>query len=208
MRTFCQSVNLEVSICSCQAVRFPQVGFGQRLGYADVKYISGDEYRTGTHLRVLELLLDFVDETTANFTNEATEEELRADFARPSDGAADAHQSSDLVRSQITDTGNKRQMVKRDIKLARLEIGRISRRSRRVDLEVIGLVFSDEVQEGAAKVGKKSVVLLLDGICEDVIFLEEMAVIDVEGGELVFTHGVDLLDVDEFAICDLGKITI
>jgi hypothetical protein len=58
------------------------------------------------------------------------------------------------------------------------------------------------------KAGKESVVLLLDGICEDVIILEDMAVIDVEGGELIFAYGVDLLDVDEFAICDLGKITI
>jgi hypothetical protein len=69
-----------------------------------------------------------------NFANKATEEELRADFAHPSDGPADARQSPDLVCSQITNTRNERQMVKHDIKLARLEIGRISYRSRRVEI--------------------------------------------------------------------------
>ena len=34
MRTFCQSVNLEVSICSCHAMRLPQVGLGHKLGCA------------------------------------------------------------------------------------------------------------------------------------------------------------------------------
>lgn len=35
MRTFCQSVNLEVSIWSCHAVRLPHIGLGHRLGYSE-----------------------------------------------------------------------------------------------------------------------------------------------------------------------------
>jgi hypothetical protein len=60
---------------------------------------------------------------------------------------------------------------------------------------------------GVMKVGKESVVLLLDGIREG---LEERRKwsYDVEAGELVFALGVDPLDVGELAICDLGKITI
>lgn len=37
MRTFCQSVNFELSICSCQAVRLPHVGFGHKLGWLFVR---------------------------------------------------------------------------------------------------------------------------------------------------------------------------
>ena len=35
IRTFCQSVNLEESICNCQAVRLPHVGLGQREGFIE-----------------------------------------------------------------------------------------------------------------------------------------------------------------------------
>lgn len=99
-------------------------------------------------------------------------------------------------------------MIERDIKLARLEISRVSRRSSRVDLEIIRLILGDEVQKCTAEVWKESVVLFLNGIREDVIFLKEMAIVDVERGELVFAHSVNLLDVHEFSVCDFGKITI
>jgi hypothetical protein len=166
--------------------------------------ITGD----GTHLCVLELLLDFVDEATTNFANKTAEEEFRTDLTRASDGPANAHQSPDLVRPQIANSRNKRQVIERDIELARLKVCRISCRSCRVNLEIIGLEFGDEVQEGATKVGEESVVLLLDGICENVIFLEEVAVVNVERSELVFTHGMNLLNINEFTICDLGQIAI
>ena len=163
---------------------------------------------TNTYLCVLELLFDFIYETTTNFANKAAEEELRADLTRPSDCPADAHQCPDLVRPQITNARHKRQVVERDIKLARLKIGRICGRSGRVDFKIVRLEFSDEVQEGAAEVGKEPIVLLLDCICENIIFLEEVAVVDVKCGELVFTHSMDLLDVHEFPVSDLGKIAI
>jgi len=99
-------------------------------------------------------------------------------------------------------------VIERNIKLARLEVRRICSRSCGIDLEIIGFVLCDEIQEGAAKVGQKSVVLLLYGIGENVIFLEEMAVIDIECGELVLAHGVDLFDIDELAIRSLRKIAI
>ena len=46
---------------------------------------------TNTHLCVLELLFNFIDKTATNFANKAAEEQLRADFTRPSDCPADAH---------------------------------------------------------------------------------------------------------------------
>ena len=99
-------------------------------------------------------------------------------------------------------------MVERNVKLARLKIGGISGRCGRVDLEIVRLEFSDEVQEGTAEVGKEPIVLFLDCICENIIFLKEMAVVDVKCGKLVFAHSMDLLDVHEFPVCDLGKIPI
>ncbi len=63
MRTFCQSVNFELSIWSCQAMRFPQVGFGHRLGWGDgthsvMERVGGID---AAHLGVFELLLDVCD---------------------------------------------------------------------------------------------------------------------------------------------------
>ena len=37
MRTFCQSVNLELSIESDQAERLPQIGLGHKFGYKELK---------------------------------------------------------------------------------------------------------------------------------------------------------------------------
>ena len=71
MRTFCQSVNLDVSICNLHAVRLPQVGLGHRLGYEQMS--TGDQSgRWGAYLGVLELLLDVAHETAADLADEGT----------------------------------------------------------------------------------------------------------------------------------------
>ena len=44
IRTFCQSVNFEVSIWSCQAERLPQVGFGHKFGWgSQMGYLADKE---------------------------------------------------------------------------------------------------------------------------------------------------------------------
>jgi len=59
-------------------------------------------------------------------------------------------------------------------------------------LEIIGFVLCDEIQR-PREVGQKSVVLLCMASARTSSFLEEMAVIDIEVGELVLAHGVDLV---------------
>jgi hypothetical protein len=106
-----------IGISKVPSGTFPAGGVRAEIGLPRY-YISGYEYGAGTHLCILELL-NFVDKITASFTYKATEEELMTDFASLSDDPADAHQSPDLVRSQIMNTRNKRHMVNRDIKLTR-----------------------------------------------------------------------------------------
>jgi hypothetical protein len=71
MRTFCQSVNLEESICSCQADRLPHVGLGQRLGCRAHEEPEASEAKAA-YLGVFELLLYLIDEATADLADEAT----------------------------------------------------------------------------------------------------------------------------------------
>jgi hypothetical protein len=99
-------------------------------------------------------------------------------------------------------------MIKRNIKLARLQVSRVCRRSSRVYLEIIRFILCDEIEKGASEVREETVVLFLNCVSEHIVFLEEVAVVDVESCELVFAHCVDLLDVDEFTICDLWEIAI
>jgi hypothetical protein len=51
-----------------------------------------------------------------------------------------------------------------------------------------------------AKIWQKSVILSLNSIGEDVIFLQEVSIVNVECSKLVLAHSVDLLDVNEFSI--------
>jgi len=89
-------------------------------------------------------------------------------------------------------------MIKRNVKFARLEIGRICSCCGWVDFEIFWLECCHEIEKGTAEVWQKSVVLLLDGICEDVVSLKQMTKVDIERRELIFTHGVDLFDIDKF----------
>lgn len=67
--------------------------------------LDGIPPKVKTHFSVFELLFDVVDNPSANFADEATEEQLRSNFAGACYSSTDAHQGSDLVRSQITNTG-------------------------------------------------------------------------------------------------------
>lgn len=58
------------------------------------------------------------------------------------------------------------------------------------------------------KIGQKSIILSLDGIGEYIILLQEVAIVDIERGKLIFTHSVDLLDIDKLAITGYRDIAI
>ena len=58
------------------------------------------------------------------------------------------------------------------------------------------------------KIRQKSIILSLDGIGEHIILLQEVAIVDIERGKLIFTHSVDLLDIDQLAIVSYRNIAI
>ena len=104
MRTLCQSVNFDVSICNCHAERLPQVGFGHKLGCtrSRCQYVTQlHPVGAATYLRVLELLLYVIDKATTNFADEATEQQFRSYFTGTRDGTADAHERANTVRSEL-----------------------------------------------------------------------------------------------------------
>lgn len=99
-------------------------------------------------------------------------------------------------------------MIKSDVKLARLQVCRIHGGRCRIDFEVFRLVFRYQIVKGLAKIRQKSVILSLDGISKNVVLLQEVAVVNIECREFVLAHGVDLLDVDKFAIANDRYIVI
>jgi len=99
-------------------------------------------------------------------------------------------------------------MVKSDTKLARLQVCRIHRGRCGIDFEVFRFVFCNQIVKSLAKIWQKSVILPLDGISENVILLQEVAIVNVECSKFVLAHGVDLLDVDKFAIASNRHIII
>ena len=62
--------------------------------------------------------------------------------------------------------------------------------------------------ESLPKIRQKSIILSLDGIGKHIILLQEVAIVDIERGKLIFTHSVDLLDIDKLAIVSYGDIAI
>ena len=59
--------------------------------------------------------------------------------------------------------------------------------------KVSGLVFCNHIVQGVGEEGKKSVVLVIDGIGKAALLIGlEMVVIDIEGRELIDAHAVDL----------------
>lgn len=60
-----------------------------------------------TYLGIFELLLNLVHEASANLTNEGTKQELRTDLTCTCYGSTDAHQGTNLVRPEITNTRDK-----------------------------------------------------------------------------------------------------
>lgn len=99
-------------------------------------------------------------------------------------------------------------MIECNVEFAGLEIRRVRSGRRRIDLEVLWLILRDKVQQGAPKIRQETVVLFLNGISENVVFLKEMTVINVEGSQLIFAHGVDLFNIDQFAVGNLREISI
>ena len=136
--------------------------------------------KSNAYLCILELLLNFLHESFTGFACKATKEQFWPDLARARHSSADAHQSPDLVRPEIADCRNQRQMVKSNAKLARLQVCRIHCGRCRIDFEVFRFIVCNQVVKGLAKIWKKSIILSLDGIGENVILLQEMAVVNVE----------------------------
>lgn len=149
-----------------------------------------------------------MNKTAANFTNKASKKQLRSYFARPCDSAADAHQRANFVRSKVANTRHQGQMIERDIELSCLEVHRVCRGGGGVELEVVWLVLGDQIMQCAADIREEAVVLFLNRVCEDIVSLEEVAVVDVQRGELVLSHGVDLFDINELAFWRNGDTAI
>lgn len=85
---------------------------------------------------------------------------------------------------------------KGDVEIPLLQ-ARGGRRARcRVDISIRWLMGTDAVKNRAFDIGKESVVVGLDGICEFVVGEENMSIVDVERRQLVLAHDVYLLDVD------------
>lgn len=57
--------------------------------------------RMDTHFGVLELLLNFRNKASTNFTHETPKEQLWSHFTRTRHSAANTHQSADLVCAKI-----------------------------------------------------------------------------------------------------------
>lgn len=99
-------------------------------------------------------------------------------------------------------------MVEGNIKIPRLQVGRVGGGGTGIDFEILGLELGDEVDKGASDVREKPIVLFLYRVCEDVVLQQKVGKVDVEGGELVFAHGVDLLHVYDFPVLSLGYVTV
>lgn len=99
-------------------------------------------------------------------------------------------------------------MVECNIEFARLEISRVGSCSRWIDLQIFRFEFRNEVKEGASQVREKSIILFLNRISKDIVFLQKVTVVNVESSEFIFAHRVNLLDVDKFAIGCVRKTTI
>lgn len=135
-----------------------------------------------TYFRVLELLFDIIDKTSAHLADEATEEEFGTNFACPSNRSADTHELTNPVRSEVANAGHKRKTVECDTELARLQVDRVCGGSGRVELEVLRLELSHKVLNSASNVGEETVVLRTDRVRKHVVFLHEVAIVDIEGG--------------------------
>lgn len=91
-------------------------------------------------------------------------------------------------------------MIERHVEFTRLEVDRVGCCCRWVDFEVIWLVFCYHGMQCTTDIGEESVVLLLDSVGKDIVALQEVAIVDVEGCELIFAHRMYLFDVYEFAV--------
>jgi hypothetical protein len=160
------------------------------------------------YLGVLELLLDFVDDAAADLADEGTIEQLGADLARARDGTGDTHERADAVRPQIADRGYQRKVVERDGELAVGEVRAVAGGLERIVLEELGCVLGDEARERAAEIWRKAIVLALDRVSQHVVLEQQVTVVDVERGQRVLGHEVDLVDVDQRAVGGAREIKL
>lgn len=146
-------------------MRFPQVGLGHRLGYSK----STQTWKVGrmdaAYLSVFKLLLDVCDQTATDLTHEASVQQFRAYLARPCNGSTDTHKRTDLVCSKIANARYEGKMIERDVELASLEVHRVGRCGRRVELQVVWFELCDETVQGPTDVWEEAVVLFLDRVC-------------------------------------------
>ena len=99
-------------------------------------------------------------------------------------------------------------MVEGDVELPGLQVDRIGGCGGGIQLQILRFELGDQVVQCTTNVGEEAVVLFLNGIGEDVVFLKQMPVVHVQGGQLVFTHCVNLLNVNELSVRGSGYATV
>lgn len=156
------------------------------------------------YLGVLELLFYLIDETTTNFANKTSVQQLRPDFTCSRHCATDTHQRTDFICAEIPDARDQRKVIECNVEFAGLEVRRVRGGGSWIYLEILGLILCDQVVKRATQVWEESVVLLLDCVRKDVVSLQKMTVIHVERRDFIFPHGVDLLDIHQLSIRHFG----
>ena len=151
------------------------------------------------YLGILELLFYLIDETTTNFANKTSIQQLRPDFTCSRHCTADTHQRTDFICTEIPNARDQREMIECNVEFAGLEVRRVRGGSSRVYFEIFRFILCDHVVKRAPQIRKESIVLLLDCVCKDVVSLQKVTVIHVERRDFVFPHGVDLLDIQQLA---------
>ena len=152
------------------------------------------------HLGILELLLDIMHQPIAHFTDETSIEQFWSNLTGSRHRSTDANQPANLIHAEFSDPRNERKVVERDVELSRLQVGGVGGGGSGIDLEIFRLELGNEVVQSATEVREEAVVMHLDGIRKDLVRKEDVAEVDVEGGQAELPHRVDLVDVDEFTI--------
>lgn len=91
------------------------------------------------------MLLDILHQSLALLAYERSINELGSDFAGTRDSPADAEQSAYSLRSQVSNGRYRVQVIECNAEFTRCETGGSGAAAVRVDIEVFGRVFLDEV---------------------------------------------------------------
>ncbi len=147
-------------------------------------------------LGILELLLDIANRGRARRAGECTVQQLWSNLTRSSDRTVNRDELANAVGTHIPDTRNQTEVVEADRKVSVDQARRSCGSNVCVEVEVVGHVGVDEIEQCAAKVRHETVVLIADSACQYIVVTKDVAEINEEGGAVVVAKSIDLIDVD------------